>query len=151
LPASAQPFQDRVDELAKIPRAAATERRYVQLIDLEPVIQILAKLASPPGEGEVRVRRGDHPHVEGCLATAAKPLHRSLLKRAQQLQLETRTQLPDLVEKYRAAIRALEGAGLIADRTGEGATHVTKQLVFRQSRGEASAVHDHEREPRPRR
>ena len=53
---------------------------------------------------EVAVGRRDDPHVDADVARAADALERLLLEEAQQLGLQRRRHLADLVEEHRAAV-----------------------------------------------
>ena len=64
----------------------------------------------------------------------------AFLQRAQQLGLDRRRHLADLVEEDRAVAGHLEEAGLVADRTGERAPHVAEQLGLEQRLRERRAV-----------
>ncbi len=65
----------------------------------------------------------------GCVPADAVDL--ALLERAQQLRLQPRMHLADLVEQQRAAVRLLELADAAGDGAGEGALLVAEQLAFR--------------------
>ena len=81
-------------------------------------------------------------------ARAAEPLDLPLLEHAQQLDLDVRRQLADLVEKDRRAIGQLEAADLPRERAGEGAFLAAEQLALDQRRRNRRAVHAHHRPPR---
>ena len=80
-------------------------------------------------------RRADRPHL-------------ALLQHAQQLHLQRRRRVADLVEEHRAAVRLLEDALVIGHRAGERAAHVAEQLGLEQRLGERAAVDRHERTAR---
>ena len=54
----------------------------------------------------------------------------AFLKRAQQFRLHSRRNFADLVEEDCAVLSDFEKTPLIAYRTGEGASHVPKELGF---------------------
>src|SRR5205085_3923042 len=62
------------------------------------------------------------------------------LEHVEQLRLELRRQLPDLVEEQRAAIRDLDQAALRLPRVGKGAALVAEELSFQQMRREGGAI-----------
>ena len=72
--------------------------------------------------------------------------HLALLQHAQQLHLERRRQLADLVEEQRAAVGRPEEAGLaLVVGAGEGALLVAEQLALEQRLGQRAAVDGDER------
>ena len=75
-----------------------------------------------------------------CVLRAAEPLELLLLEHAQELGLERRRDVADLVEEERAAVRQLEAADLLRDRPGEGALLVAEQLALQQVERDGRAV-----------
>src|SRR5690606_14975540 len=73
------------------------------------------------------------------------PLELVLLEEAQQLDLDRRRDLADLVEEQRAAIGELEPPVLARHRAGEAALLVAEQLALEQRLGERGAVQLDER------
>ena len=69
----------------------------------------------------------------------------ALLQGPQQLRLHGGRDFADLVEEDRAVAGDFEQARLVANRTGEGASHVAEQLGFEQRLGQRRAVDAHER------
>ena len=51
-----------------------------------------------------------------------------------------RGELTHLIEEDRAAIGGFDAAGLVGERAGEGAAHVTEQLGLDEIRGDGAAV-----------
>ena len=82
---------------------------------------------------------------------AADPLELALLQHAQQLGLERRRDLADLVEEQRAAVGQLEAALAGVDGAGEGALLVAEQLGLQQRLRQRRAVDLDERPVRARR
>src|SRR6185437_11322097 len=68
----------------------------------------------------------------------------AFLQRAQELHLERRGELADLVQEERPPARLLEQSGLVRLRARERATHVAEQLRFEQRLGNRAAVDRHE-------
>ena len=89
------------------------------------------------GRGWSRRSRGRRPR-----AALSSPTARTspVLEHAQQLRLQVRGQLADLVEEQRAAVGARERAGASRDRAGERAAHVAEQLALEQLARERAAV-----------
>ena len=74
-----------------------------------------------------------------------------MLERAQQLPLQLRGEVVDLVEEQRAALGDFEQAGLRGSGVGECAPLVAEQLALEQRRRKSGAVQLYEgrRGPRP--
>ena len=88
----------------------------MQRDDVEPVIEILAKLAARLLRVEIAMRGGDHPHVDRNRLRRADRPHFALLQHAQQLDLQRQRHVADLVEEQRAAVGRLEQALVRLDR-----------------------------------
>src|SRR5262249_59673256 len=71
---------------------------------------------------------------------AAEPGEALLVDHVEQLGLEARADLPDLVEEHGAATGQLEHALLLAARVGEGAFLVAEELALEQRFGNRAAV-----------
>src|SRR5262249_2374247 len=76
---------------------------------------------------------------------AADPTHLAAIDRAEQLRLERKIEIADLVDEQRATVRFFEHAGTRRDRAGECAALVTEELRFNERRRHRSAVEDDER------
>ena len=130
---------------------ALAQRRHLERDDVEPVVEVLAEPALRDLLGEVAVRRRDHADVDLDRLRAADALELVLLQEAQQLDLDRRRDLADLVEEQRAAVGEREPAVLARHRAGERAALVTEQLALEQRLGERRAVQLDERAVRARR
>src|SRR5664279_1301884 len=117
----------------------------MDLDDVKPVVQILAKRAFRDHLPEVAMACRDHPCLEVQRLRVADPLERALLEHAQQLRLQLHRNLRDLVEEQRALTGELEPAGSIADRAGERALDVTEQLALEYAGCERGATDRDER------
>src|SRR4029434_4268218 len=71
--------------------------------------------------------------------------HLAVLEHAQELPLQRKTHVPDLVEKERPSARLLEQAALGGVRARERAAHVAEQLALEQTLGQRGAVDRQER------
>src|SRR5438477_240959 len=89
-----------------------------------------ARGLSWPVWARVAVGGGDQGHaaLQGLGPTHA--LERSILEDAQQLDLERRRRLADLVEEQRPSVRHLEAASPGGRRADEGAPLVTEELAL---------------------
>jgi hypothetical protein len=71
----------------------------------------------------------------------AEPLVFAVLQDAQQLRLQPRLEIPDLVEKDRPPGRPLETARPLPHRPREGAALVSKEFALDEIRRQGRAVH----------
>ena len=62
----------------------------------------------------------------------AEPLVFPFLQESQQLRLQGKGQIADFVEKERPSLAGGDASGVVADRSGERAFHMTEQLAFQQ-------------------
>ena len=89
---------------------ALAERRERDGDDAEAVVEVLAEAPRRDGLLEIPVRRRDDAHVDVEVARPADPPEGLLLEEAQELGLERRRHLADLVEEDRAAVGRARGA-----------------------------------------
>src|SRR5262249_61392787 len=109
-------------------------------------------LREPPGRDlarEIAVGRTDDPHVDRDVVAAAHARELAVLEHVQQLGLERRVELADLVEEDRAAVGRLEASRLALVRAGEGAPLVTEELALEQLARHRGAVDLDERGAAP--
>src|SRR5262249_44251159 len=128
--------------------AALAQRRQLHADDVQPVEEVLAEAALAHRALEVAVRGGDHARVDGHFAVTAEPRELAALQDLQELRLQARVHLGDLVEEDRAAVRDLELAELALLRAGERALLVAEQLALEQLLRQRRTVHFHERAAR---
>src|SRR5262245_411204 len=88
--------------------AALAERGHPDLHDVQPIVEILAKLAVLQGVLEVPVGGCHDPHIDVDELAAADPRKGQILKDVEQLRLQRQGELADLIEKDRAHVRELE-------------------------------------------
>ena len=89
------------------------------------------------------MRRRDDAHVDAPQARVADAARLALLQHSQQLHLQQRARVPDLVEEQRAALGRIEEPGTIAHRPGERPARVPEQLALDQAvRRRAAIVRD---------
>ena len=100
--------------------------------DVQTVIEIATE--APFGDllFEIAVRRRDHADVDANVLSPADPLERFLLEKAQQLRLQRRYHLADLVEKDGAPIRRLQQSTFLQPRIGERAPLVAEEFALEQ-------------------
>jgi hypothetical protein len=93
----------------------------------------------------VSVRRGDDPQAHAQRALPTDTLEFAILLDAQQADLRRCGQLAELVEKERAAVRALEPPAPQADGAGEAALLVAEEFGVDELRRNGAAVDLEER------
>jgi hypothetical protein len=114
--------------------AALAQRRHLDRQHAEPVVQVLAEARLGGPVAQVAVGRRDHAHIDAPGHRAADALELALLQHAQQLGLQGRRDLADLVEQQRAAVGQLEAALAHPVGAGERALLVAEQLALEQGR-----------------
>src|SRR4029453_6207971 len=107
---------------------AVAERRNLDLDDVDPEEEILAKSAAAHVFPDVPVRGSDETSIERPRLSGTQPADDALLQRAQELCLKHRVHLAELVEEEAAAVRRLEEAFVRALGAGESALLVAEQL-----------------------
>src|SRR5215210_4469010 len=100
-------FQERVHEQRDV-LFALPQRRHRDLHNIEPVKEVVSKLALRDQFFEVLVRRRDEPHVRLDRLVSADALKHAGIKRPKDFDLSARVDLADLIKKKRPAIRLLE-------------------------------------------
>jgi hypothetical protein len=108
---------------------------------VEPRIQICAKTLGSDGFGQVVTggRNDADIGVDGPGGTEA--LERPLLEHAQELQLNPRADIANLMQEERPLIRVFEATNASGLSPWEGAPLVAKELAFQGSFGQRGAVH----------
>src|SRR5213594_2859747 len=115
-----------------------------EITEVPPSVQV--KLLRAIQEREIRrvgdglrhvtVRRGDQPNVDLEVARVADATDLALLDRAQELDLDRRRDLGDLVEEERPAGRRREEPDRVGHRSREGAFRVAKELGLHERLGD---------------
>jgi hypothetical protein len=105
---------------------------------VEAIVQVLEKVARLHQGLEVPVGGDDEADVDVEGPAAADPFEGPLLDHAEELDLEGRGGVTDLVEEERAAVGQLEAALAGRDRPGEGPLLVAEQLRLQEEIGRAS-------------
>ena len=108
--------------------ATRAERRQGHTHHVEAIVQVLAQLALRDRPLEVSVRRRDHAHVDRVRLGRADRAHLHLLEDTQELDLQSRRKLGDLVEEDRPLVGASEEPERVGDGAREGATDVTEEF-----------------------
>ena len=108
--------------------------------DVQAVEQILAEAPGGDLGLDVPMRGGEDAHVDLDCLLAADALELALLQHAQQLELQARRHVADLVEEQRPLVGQLEAPELPLHRARERALLVAEQLRFQQRLGQRAAV-----------
>ena len=109
------------------------QRRQQDRDDIDAVIKIGAEFAALHRRFEIPVGGENKAHVHLDRLRAADALELAFLQHAQQLGLEGRRNLADLVEKQRALVGQFEAALALADAPGERALLMTEQFGFQHA------------------
>ena len=120
----AKPLRRLAHEKAREVRylfAPFAKRRNQNPNDRQPIVQVLSEFAFGHALFEIRIRRGNHAHVDALRACFAERHDFALLEEAQQLRLHVERQVADFVEEQRAACGRSNETQLIVDRAGEAA------------------------------
>jgi hypothetical protein len=125
--------------------AALAQWRQPDGENVQPIKQVLAELAGGNHTPQAAFRSRDDTHVHGDRPSTTDSLDHALLNHAQQLDLNGRRHIVDIVEKDRSAVSHLEPTGTIADRTGERTQFVPKQFRLDQRLGKNRAADRNER------
>src|SRR6185436_12328596 len=88
------------------------ERRHRDLNDVQAIVEVFTEPTRGYRLLEVLVGRGEHAHVDLDGGAAAHSRELAVLQHVEQLALQGRMQVPDLVEEDRAAVGRLELADL---------------------------------------
>ncbi len=110
--------------------AALAQRRKLDADDLEPVIKVLAKLPLGDRVGQVAVGRRDQPDVDLDRLVRAHPHDLAGFEHPEQLDLDRRRHVADLVQEKRAAVGVLEPADAVSVGAGERPLHVAEELAL---------------------
>ena len=108
--------------------------------DVEPVEEVLPEPARLHLLLQVARARRDDAHVELPRPVLADAADLAFLQGAQELGLERRRQVPDLVEEDRAALRLFEQAFPVPVRSGERAAGMPEELALRRAGGIAGTL-----------
>src|SRR5262249_22761378 len=108
---------------------------------VQPIVEVLAETLLFDFSMKIFVCCRKNPDVRVDRARSAEPLKFPVLKNAEQLDLNRRTDLADLIEKQRSTIGKLEPALFARIRAGKCALLITKQLGFEQCVRKRSAAY----------
>src|SRR5882672_7198147 len=124
---------------------AVSERHYMNRKDVQPVIEIFAKMARRSFLLEVAIARRDGPHIRHACAVLPDALVAFLLEDSKKFALHLQRNFADFVQENGAALRGFKASRAIFDRAGERATHVAEEFAFKKLFGNGSAIDSHKR------
>src|SRR4029077_12360251 len=125
------------------------ERRQVGRANAQTGVEVCAELSRFHQLLERAVRRRDDPDVGPDRLRAPDALEVLPLEHAQELRLELRRDVTDLVQEERAVVRELEASGPSRDGARERAPLVAEQLALEQACGDGRTVELDERTAPP--
>src|SRR5262249_25235137 len=118
--------------------------RHDDLDHVQPIVEVVAKAAGRHGLFQVLVGGGQDPHIDLDGGAASQAGELAVLEDMQELALEGRMQIADLVEEDRAVVGGLEFAELELMGAGERTALVTEQLALQELARHGRAVDLHE-------
>ncbi|MNJ45961.1 hypothetical protein D3C77_410800 [compost metagenome] len=146
---AAQLFENRLAQRRQVIQAF-TQWRHLDRQDVEPVVQVGAKLAAGHGCGQVGGGRGNDPHVAAHHLVGAHRLVFFFLQHAQQFALQRQRHVADFVEKQGATLSQLQLArAAFAIGAGVGTRCGAKEFGFKQGFRNGGAVDADKRLVRP--
>jgi len=145
----ADPFHEQHGEAQNFLTAFA-QRRDAHAKHVQPMKQVLAKLARRHELLEIAVRRGNQAHIDSNLLVPAEPPDATVFNGLQHLGLKRRRQTGQLVEKQSPAVRRFEKTDACGPGVRERAALVSEQFRFRQRVRQCRTIHLHQRLRRPR-
>src|SRR5271167_4062819 len=118
--------------------------------DIQPVEKIGAKFLLLHQSAEIAIGGGNRARVRREGARASQAFELALLQDAQQFGLEFERNLSNLIQEDGSPIGQLEATDPLRNGAGEGASLMSEQFAFQQSRRDRSAVQFHEGTRMPR-
>ena len=109
--------------------APFAKRGQMHLNHIQAVIQILAKRSLSHHFGKISVRGADDANVDVQDVVASKPLDSAFLQNAQQLGLQSETEISNFVQKQCRLIRGLDAAAPHGESPRERTFFVSEQFV----------------------
>ena len=121
--------------------AALAQRRNQDRKDVKTIKKITTELFLIHSFRQIHVCGSDQADIHTRRSRTAKALEFLLLENPQELGLQLRRDIANLVEKNRAVVRQLEAPNPLSYRAGECAPFMTEQFTFKQARGYSGAVY----------
>src|SRR5262249_49165670 len=127
------------------------QRRHMQIHNVDAIVQILAERAALDLRLQLPVGGANHAHFDFLVFLGTDAAELAILKQLQQLRLQRRIKLRNLIKEQRAAVRQLNAAGFGTISSREGALFVSEKLALQQRAGDRGAVDLNKRSALPRR
>src|SRR5262249_54685111 len=118
--------------------------RHDDLDHVQPIVEVVAEASGRHGLLQVLVGGGQDPHVDLDGGAPSHAGELAILEDMQELALEGRMQIADLVEEDRAVVGRLELAELELMGAREGAALVTEEFAFQELAWHGGAIDLHE-------
>src|SRR5208337_1616853 len=118
--------------------------------DIQPVKEIGTEFLFLNQSAEISIGGSDQARVRREGARTSQAFELALLQDAQQLGLQLEGNLANLIQEDGSAIGQLEATDPLRNGAGEGASLMSEQFAFQQSRRDGSAVQFHEGTRMPR-
>src|SRR5580765_1386185 len=125
--------------------ATAAKRRHIDLHDIKPVKEVLAKAALRNFRFEVSIGRRDDPGFKADRHRGTNWRDLAFLQSPQQFDLQWRRHLAHLVEKKRSACGRTQKSLSVLGCSCKRALCMAKKLAFEQRFGQCSAIDGKER------
>jgi hypothetical protein len=138
-------FRDGMSRQERDIVGSGTQRRQHEWQHVQSVKQILAEPARANLFGQILIGGGKDPNVDLARDVVADTLVLALLQHPQELGLQFKGKVANLIEKDSAAVGDLEPARPIAHRAGERTPHVAEELAFEHLARDGTAVDAHKR------
>src|SRR5205085_4371106 len=120
------------------------KRRYLDPPDVEPMKKIRTEAPCRDLRLELSIGGSEHAHVHMERVVDADALHLAFLQHTQELRLDVKRQLSDLVEEQRRAVCGAELAEPFFVGSGERALLVAEQLALGDRLGKRGTIDVHE-------
>ena len=98
--------------------------------DIQPVVEVAAKLASIHHFREIAIRGSHEPNIHVVSPSATQALELLFLQYAQELRLQHRRNIAHLVQKKRAFVSQLKTSNLLRYGSGECSFLMAKKFTF---------------------
>ena len=112
--------------------------------NLNPVIQILAKLSLFKHGPDILIRSCKHPYIGSLGLSASQRLKTFVLEYPQEADLKCRTDISYFIQKDSPSIGLSKPTGLVTGGAGEGPGFVPEQFRFQERVRNGSAIYDHQ-------
>src|ERR1700724_845044 len=119
---------------------ALAQRRHLDRENAQPVVEIFAEPSGANQTLKVTVSRRNNADVDPPRRVIADWFKLAVLQHAQQLGLHRQRQLAYFIKKKSAAVRQLEAADSIAQRSTERALDMAEKLALEQLPRDCGAV-----------